>query len=182
MTSHAAHDRIMDAKAFLALPDDGVQRELLDGVVHVNPAAVPRHQRVVIRLLDALRPLALRGEVFVAPLDAVLSKRTVVQPDVLFVSRARAAIVGAKNVRGAPDLVVEVLSKRNRRRDLVVKMRLYAEAAVPAYWVVDPDADRVELHALDGAAYALRGAHARPGVVVPDGFPGVRLDLEALFA
>lgn len=182
MTSHAAPDGEMDADAFLALPADGVLRELLDGVVHVNPSAVPRHQRIVGRLWDAMRPLAARGEVFMAPLDVVLSKRTVLQPDLFFVSRDRADIVGPKNVRGAPDLVVEVLSESNRRRDLVDKLRLYARARVPTYWVVDPDADRVEVYALDDARYALRAVHARGGIVVPDGFPDVRLDLDALFA
>lgn len=182
MTSHAAHDEELDADAFLALPDDGDQRELLDGVVHVNPSPVPRHQRIVLRLARALDPLAVRGEVFVAPLDVVLSKRTVVQPDLFFVSSERAEIVGPRNVRGPPDLVVEVLSETNRRRDLVEKLRLYASARVPAYWVADPDADRLEVYALHDAAYVLRAVHARPAVVVPDGFPDVRLDLDALFA
>jgi Uma2 family endonuclease len=183
MTSHAAPpDDETDAATFLALPDDGVRRELLDGVVVVNPSPLTRHQRLVARLflaLEAAYGATGRGEVFFAPFDVVLDRKVVVQPDLLVVLRARQDIVTPANVRGAPDLVVEVLSDGTRRRDVRTKKALYERAGVRQLWLVDPEADRVEVYALVDGRYAPPRLHERPGVVDVD---GVALDLDRLFA
>lgn len=172
----------MTAAEFTALPGDGHRYELLNGEVHLNPSPVPRHQRILLRLYDALRDvLRTRGELFLAPLDVVLDDADVTQPDLLFVSAERSGIVGDKNVHGAPDLVVEVLSEGNRRVDLVQKMRIYERAQVPSYWIIDPDADRLEVHVLDRGRFRLAAVHARPGIVTPEGYADVRIDLDALF-
>ena len=70
-------------------------------------------------------------------MDVVLSEHSVVQPDLLYITSERRSIV-KENVEGAPDLVVEVISPQSVRRDRVEKLRLYAEANVREYWVVDP--------------------------------------------
>jgi len=76
---------------------------------------------------------------FAAPMDVVLSDDSVVQPDLIYVAKPRREIVKGR-VNGAPDLVVEILSKNDARRDRVDKMNLYAEHGVAEYWIVDPDA------------------------------------------
>lgn len=114
------------------LPDDGLQYELIDGILIVSPAPVPKHQRaakVVFRLLDSTCPADL--EVFFAPLDFRPDKKTSVQPDVLVVRRDA---VGELNIVVAPLLVVEVLSPSTRRKDIVLKHSVYAEAGVESYW------------------------------------------------
>ena len=68
------------------------------------------------------------GVVLSAPMDVALSDTDVVQPDLLFVSRERAHIIAHDAIRGAPDLVVEILSPSTARRDLTFKRRLYAQA------------------------------------------------------
>ncbi|MGI8648460.1 MAG: Uma2 family endonuclease [Mycobacteriales bacterium] len=119
------------------LPNDGLQYELIDGVLIVSPAPIPLHQRAVGKLFTVLNsgcPPEL--EVFFAPLDFQPNFRTSVQPDVLVV---RVADLGEKNLTVAPLLAVEVLSPSTRRKDLVLKRSVYQDAGVAAYWVFDPD-------------------------------------------
>jgi len=120
-----------------ALPDDGLQYELVDGVLLVTPAPVPRHQRAVVELVYLLRSACPEDlEVLVAPLDFRPTRRRSVQPDVLVTRRAD---VGPKNLKRPPLLVVEVLSPTTRAKDALLKRHVYEEAGVPAYWLVDPD-------------------------------------------
>jgi Uma2 family endonuclease len=123
------------------LPDDGLQYELIDGILLVSPAPVPRHQRAaraIFRLLDAGCPAEL--EVFFAPLDFQPHRRTSVQPDILVVRREE---VGEKNLTLPFLLAVEVLSPSTRRKDLVLKHSVYADAGVESYWTVDPQAPSI---------------------------------------
>ena len=70
----------------------------------------------------------------------------VVEPDLLFISRGRAAeILGIRNVTGAPDIVVEIGSSSTRKRDETLKRRLYERAGVAEYWIVDPDLEVVRV-------------------------------------
>ena len=83
----------------------------------------------------------------VAPCDVVLSDTDVVQPDLLFVSREREHLLsGGENVRGAPDLVVEILSPATAGRDRCYKRALYGRHGVVEYWLVDPTAETVWIH------------------------------------
>jgi len=147
-----------------ALPDAGLQYELVDGVLLVTPAPVPRHQRVVVRLvvlLSAACPDEL--EVFVAPLDFRPTPRRSVQPDVLVTRRAD---VGPRNLERPPLLVVEVLSPTTRAKDALLKRAVYEDAGVPAYWLVDPDEPSLTVLELRGGRYeeaaAVRGDEQYP--------------------
>ncbi len=93
------------------------------------------------------------GEVYSAPFDVVFSNFDVVEPDVLYVSNSRKAVLTEKNVQGAPDLVVEVGSPGTRRRDEKIKHRLYERSGVSEYWVVDPDLDVVKVYTLVEGRY-----------------------------
>ena len=85
----------------------------------------------------------------------VLGNTTVLQPDLLFVSRERAAIIHPENARGAPDLVVEVISLATRQRDRQRKRDLYAQYGVPYYWLIDPDRWEIEAYQLVNGTYQL---------------------------
>ena len=71
--------------------------------------------------------------------------RTLVQPDLLFVSTAHAALVTEDNIQGAPDIVVEILSESSRKKDEVTKRKLYERFGVQEYWVVDPELEIVKI-------------------------------------
>ncbi|MDE3075736.1 MAG: Uma2 family endonuclease, partial [Chloroflexota bacterium] len=130
------------------LPDDGKRYELLDGELLVSPSPTPRHQRAVGACYVFLRRMesAGFGQAFVSSLDVVFDQYNVLEPDVLFISAERLAIIGERNIQGPPDLVVEVLSRgtRDRERDVRLKLAAYARYGVRFYWVVDPEQLRVQ--------------------------------------
>jgi len=125
---------------YLLMPDDGRRHEIIDGEHFVSPSPNTLHQRISKRFTRALLPSedAGLGEVFYAPYDVVLSIFDVVQPDVLFISKARAHIINDKHAEGAPDLVIEILSDSNRQYDEQVKYKTYERLGVDEYWIADP--------------------------------------------
>src|SRR6185503_1310567 len=151
------------------------------------PSPNVQHQRVLRRLNQRLVQFAGDhdlGEVFFAPLDVLFSRHDVVEPDLLFVSKARAAILGTANVQGAPDLLVEVLSPSNRRHDEVRKRALYERGEVAEYWIVDPEAETVKVLRREGAGYGrpqLVSLHDGDVLTTPL-LPGLEIPLAALFA
>lgn len=134
------------------MPDDGHRYELIDGTLIVSPAPRPLHQRVVLRLarvLDDARP-DNTYEVFVAPLDVILSDDTLLQPDVLV---ARTADLTERNLPAPPVLAVEVLSDSTRGIDLLLKRERLQRARCPAYWVIDADTPCLTVMELDTDTY-----------------------------
>ena len=133
----------------LRMPDDGNRYEFIGGRLYVTAAPVVRHHRVTERLQSVLRRVLQvpgYGEVFYAPV-LVEFPGTVdrVQPDIFFVSNERRGIVGEKQVTGAPDLIVEILSPSTAHRDRGIKLDLYARRGVREYWIVDPVEDVVDV-------------------------------------
>lgn len=135
---------------------DMVRRELVGGKLYVTASPIPRHQRVVVRLMTRLHHHATRhgGEVLPGPIDVFFGPRDVVEPDIVFVGPDRLDQVEERFVRGAPDLVVEVSSPSTRRHDLVRKRRLYEEHGVPEFWFVDLDHDRIDEYRLGDRRYS----------------------------
>ena len=133
----------------LRMPDDGNRYEFIGGRLYVTAAPVIRHQRISKRLEAALVRVLEdpgHGEVFYAPcLVEFPGVGDRVQPDLLFVSDERREIIGEKQVLGAPDLVVEILSPSTAHRDRGIKLDLYARSGVRQYWIVDPDEDVVDV-------------------------------------
>jgi len=144
----------MTLTEYFQTPETATPQELIYGAVRVADAPFVSHQRIVLRLALALaRHVELRGlgEVLVAPVDVVLDadRALVVQPDLLFVSRARASIV-TERVRGVPDLVVEVLSPRPRIGDLDERVHWFSAYGAREIWLVDQirqSLDILECHA-----------------------------------
>jgi Uma2 family endonuclease len=131
------------------LPDDGNRYEAIEGELYVTPAPSLRHQRISKRLERALYSLVEDsglGEVLHAPVGVEFpTTGEGVQPDVLVISHARSGILADPWVRGAPDLVIEILSPTTAQRDREVKRKLYERQGVQAYWIVDPEAAAVEV-------------------------------------
>lgn len=147
---------ILTYQEYLELPNDRNRYEILEGELEVNPAPNVAHQRAVVNLsylLVAHTRAHRLGQVLVAPTDVILSDITVVQPDLLFISSERASIVLPQHVRGAPDLVVEVISPTSEKTDRDVKRQLYARYGVRCYWLVDPAARTLTAFMLDGDRY-----------------------------
>ena len=160
--------------------------ELLDGELLLTPAPNLKHQRLQLRLGMRLAQFIEErglGELFFAPCDVVLSNTDVVQPDLLFVSRERQYLLsGGDNVRGAPDLVVEILSPGTAERDRGYKRTLYARHGVKEYWLVDPAAETVWIHTLRNGSPGLAHTSGREQTLPSPLLAGFELDLDAIFS
>ncbi len=165
---------------YQALPEEP-RCELIYGELVVTPAPLVWHQVVTGRLLRYFQDLAAThgGLAVVSPVDVRLFDHSVVQPDVVYVSPERLAIA-RRRFEGAPDLVVEVLSPGSARRDKVWKLKLYAEAGVREYWIVDPEANAFEFLVLREGRFEVRlpedALYRSPAIA------GLEIDLVAFWA
>jgi Uma2 family endonuclease len=176
---------VLTYEDFAALPDDGKRYELHEGELSVSPAPAPRHQRVIGNLFLILAPHVRqtgRGEIFLSPFDCILTNITVVEPDLVYVDEERRRLVSERALEGSPSLAVEVLSPYSVATDRRRKMALYAAHDVTWYWIVDPDARRIEAYRLDAGAYRPDGVleGAEPRALPP--FPELLLDPAAVWA
>ena len=105
------------------------------------------HQELGVEICIAFRQCIKKKKgvckALMSPLDVQLNQddRTMVQPDVVIMCNRD--IIQRKVIYGAPDLVVEVLSKSTRMKDRNIKLRKYREAGVREYWMVDPEQRQV---------------------------------------
>ena len=136
---------------YCLIPDDGNRHEVIDGILYISPSPLFRHQLISGNLhlqLGTWVRKAKAGALLYAPMDVVLSKHNVVQPDILFVGNERRSIITEKNVQGAPNLLIEILSEGNRRHDEVRKRVLYESFGVLEYWIVDPVLEIIKVYRL----------------------------------
>jgi len=146
------------------MPETNRPTELWDGELIMSPSPSFFHQEVTIRFHELLRAWVKShylGKTGVAPLDTILTSHRVVQPDVFFVSNERREVLSDR-IRGVPDLVAEVISPHSRRRDRLDKRDLYEQHGVREYWLIDPEAQTVEVLYLEAGEYTLVGRW-RPG-------------------
>jgi Uma2 family endonuclease len=168
---------------YCLLPNDGKRYEIIDGELFVTPSPLRQHQKVLANLLYYLTEFVKRrdlGEVYPAPLDVVFSEYDVVEPDILYVSRARASVMTEKNIQGAPDLVVEVLSPSTAQIDRTTKLKLYGRYGVAEYWVIDSMACSVEVYRLVPGGFELAAQLDSSQSLTSPLFPGLSLPLARL--
>ena len=184
----ATHGLKLTYEDFLLFPDDGKRHELIDGEHYVTPSPNPRHQGILgtLHLLIAsYLESHSTGRVFLSPLDVVFSDFDVVEPDLLYLSHERAATaLTPQNVRGTPELVVEIGSKSTRKRDETIKRRLYERSGVSEYWFVDPEIDVVRIYRRQGDsgfARAVELSREAGEVLTTPLLPGLDLPLARLF-
>ncbi len=161
--------------------------ELLDGDLLRVLAPTTTHQRVSRNLEVRLHEYCQQtdfGEVLHSPVDVVLGQadaREVVQPDILLVVKERLAIIVEEEIRGAPDLVVEILSTGTEERDRGYKKILYGRYGVREYWIVDPTVRSIEVHALTPIGLELRGRFTGGKTVESTLMPDLKLPAESIF-
>ena len=158
--------------------------ELIDGELILAAAPRRAHQRTDIKLatrLDSYVEAHDLGEVYAAPFDVVLTDTDVVQPDLLFVSKERLNIINDDNVRGAPDLVVEILSPSTAGRDRTVKRTLYARHGVTEFWLVDTDTRNITVMLLREHGYEIVGIYGEGQTLTSPTLEGFTLNLNEIF-
>jgi len=171
---------------YVLFPDDGRQHEILGGKHYVTAFPFRKHQRISMRLGSRLHLFVDErglGEVLAAPFDVVLSLHDVVQPDLLFVSNARAAILNDKNAQGAPDLAAEIVSPQTRRRDEGIKRERYELLGVDEYWLIYPDRHAVRIYRRKQGRLVLAAdlSAAAGDVLTTPLLPGLAIPLAAIF-
>ena len=172
---------------FLLFPDDGKRHELIDGEHYVTPSPNRKHQAIVWNLAGLIAPYLDShpiGRAFVAPFDVIFSEFDVVEPDLLFISKARLDdILTTKHVRGAPDLVVEIGSPSTRKRDETIKRKLYERCGVEEYWVIDPDLDTIAVYRRIDEGYQRTDELSleRNETLTTTLLPGLALPLDRIF-
>ncbi len=171
---------------FCQLPESVLPHELIDGELRMPAAPNLRHQDIAGNTYAPMRQHARErdlGRVWMTPMDVVLdqARPLVLQPDIAFVIRERLHIARDK-IYGAPDLVVEILSRSGALFDRTEKAALYAQYGVREYWLVDPDAETVEVRRLEPHRYETVGTFRRGDTVRSLVLPELHLSVDEIFA
>lgn len=145
---------------------EGPERyELIDGEVYLLASPSPVHQIVLGEIYRQIATYLLgkKCRAFMAPFDVNLfsSKKkwnyqadTIIQPDLSIICD-RDKIDPNHGCKGAPDMVLEVVSPSSQRYDRLVKLNLYQRAGIKEYWLVDPANRIVTVYAYENGSYKL---------------------------
>jgi Uma2 family endonuclease len=161
---------------------DDQRWEIISGEAYLmSPSPTSRHQKMVTELTRqmAAQFKGKRCQVFVSPMDVVLSEEDVVQPDLLVVCDPNR--IKRTHIEGAPALVVEVLSPTSGLRDRLLKLTLYARSGVKEYWIVTPWPSLVEVLRLEGGRYVVHEVFGKEQTLVSPTFPELRVTLADVF-
>ena len=166
--------------------------ELLKGlIIKLSPAPSSQHQSISMNLAGIIFQ-HLKGKkckVFSAPFDVrLINKRksttdkeitTVVQPDLCIICDLKK--VDERGCLGSPDLIIEIVSKGNTKKELENKFDLYQENGVKEYWVVQPGDETVVVFDLIRGKYQYRKIYSNDGVVPVKVIKGLEIDLKEVF-
>lgn len=164
--------------------NDELRYELAEGELRVVPAPGIEHQEIVGNLYWLLAQYVREtraGKVLVAPVDVYLDQYNTAQPDLLFIAGERLSIITDKNIQGAPDLVIEVLSPATARRDRLEKSRTYLRYGVREFWLVDPRDRLVEVRVAEPSGWKLAGVFDETAVLSSPLLSGLQIDLKQVF-
>lgn len=170
---------------WLQFPDDGWKYEIIDGVLYMSPPPTITHQDVAGELFFHMRGFVRTnklGTVLTAPCGVRLPMQPVpVEPDILFIRRERRQMLGNRYVEGAPDLVVEVLSRSNADYDRTIKYQQYERAGVLEHWIINYWDETVAVYHLVEQQYQLTGTFRRGETAVSQVMTGFQIAVADLF-
>ena len=162
------------------LADEDTRLELIDGVLIMHSPANVRHEtlfKFLLFLLDTYATKSGAGQVFGSRTPLILEKERRVEPDLLFIKTENLHRLGDVALEGPADLVIEILSPATRDYDLGEKSDLYAAAAVPEYWMIDPMEERFYADRPAGT----RASDQRSGRYESASMPGFWIDVAWLW-
>ena len=166
--------------------NDSAWYELINGEIVKKQSPTLRHQIISGNIEFALQVYANKtnsGRMLHAPLDVVLDDGNAYHPDVFFVKKERSFILdnAEEVVIGAPDLVVEILSKSTGIYDRGAKKDIYETYGVREYWLVEPRTNTIELYAYTEQRYKLVALLEATDVLKSVALEGFELDLAEVF-
>jgi Uma2 family endonuclease len=167
--------------------------ELIKGkIMLMSPAPNVTHQSISGSLHGICYPFFRHQKcrLFTAPFDVRLYNRkksiltnkeiyTVVQPDVCVICNPE--LLDTQGCNGAPDWIIEIVSKGNSKREMNIKYDLYEESGVTEYWLVYPEQQAIHQFVLDdNGRYQLKRMYA-DGFATPSLFPELAIELAEVF-
>ncbi|AMM41866.1 restriction endonuclease [Candidatus Desulfofervidus auxilii] len=159
--------------------------EIIDGEIYMVPSPGEAHQDVCANLAFVLRVFVKEnalGKVYFAPLDVVFSETDVVQPDIMFISKERLNIITERNIQGAPDLIVEIISpSSDEYKDRVIKRKLYSKYGVKEYWLVDLEKKEVEVMSLKESGLETVKIYKKTDILESLVLKGIKIKLDEIF-
>ncbi len=166
------------------LPDDGKRYEIIDGELYMATSPTSNHQFIADNFLVVLAVYLKTnpvGKVVSAPLEVYFSKTNLAHPDVMFISKNRQDIIKLTQIKDAPDLIIEVLSRGTERRDRTIKRKMYAQFGVREYWLAKAETATVEtLRLQDGKLVPIARLERAEALTSPL-FPGLEIPLAEIF-
>lgn len=166
--------------------------EIIKGkIFKMSPAPNSFHQEILSNLHFEFRKVFLKNicKVYFAPFDVRLVNHkestadnqinTVVQPDLCVVCDA--SIVDKKNCLGAPNLIVEILSRSTSKKDLTIKFDLYEENGVQEYWIVNPFEKQVIIYVLQNGKYIGSRPYIIETEIQSPTFPELKFSVDKIF-
>ncbi len=176
--------KVFTYQDYLDLPEDGKRYEVINGELIMVAAPNTGHQiisaYIEVELYNFVQKKQL-GQVLDAPVDVVLSESNVVQPDILFISKENLDIIAEKNIAGAPDLIIEIISPSSAYYDLLEKKELYATYNVKEYWIVEPKKKWIEVYLNKNGKFELDQRVEQTGVIKSCVVNGWSLELVNVF-
>ena len=177
---------------WLQLPETRERYEIVDGVMYMPPGPDPDHQWIQQEVYSIGREFAKRsglGVFMLAPLDLVIQREPlrVRQPDVMFLNSARTGIRRRNDLRGraplevSPDIVIEVLSPSNTRREMESRLEDYKQIGVYQCWLFSPEAETAEIIDLTGNEPRSAAVFGVGDVLRTELLPGFELSLAEVF-
>ncbi len=161
------------------------QYELRDFNLIEMPSPKPKHQRIVhrlVKLIDTFIEGKNIGELFLSPLDVVFQKGDVSQPDLIFIATDNKQIIKESHIAGAPDLLVEVVSKGSVARDYIEKRNDYRKFGVKEYWIIDSLNESIWVYILtENAQYDLHSCAEETEIAKSKFFEGFEMAHELIF-
>ena len=168
---------------YFTLPDTNRIVELSDGRLSMPPLPVPKHQRIVHKLVkkfDRFIEANELGEIYFAPLPVRLWQDKIREPDIFFIAKEHLDRVKEKYCE-VPDLVVEVVSRATERVDRIEKFNEYERAGVREYWICDADNETIEIYVLKKGKYKLKAKCKKGDVAQSEILDGLEIALDEIF-
>jgi Uma2 family endonuclease len=164
--------------------DPFAERYEIIGGVRYDMLSSPKldHQLLVTQIWNALNQTChASGIVVVAPMDVHLDDDNVVQPDLSYISEGNFGIIRGKDIYGAPDLLVEILSPSSGRHDKIRKRNVYEAFGVREYWIVDPIHKTIDQFVTDSGKLGLYKMYAEGDRLQSPVIACIDIDLDQLF-
>lgn len=163
---------------------EGERYQLVEGFLIKEPAPATYHQHLSWKIGFILGKYITEnhlGKIFAAPCDVHLDNKTVLQPDIMFISKERENIITEQNIKGTPDLTIEIISPSSAYMDLVKKKRIYAKFGVKEYWIIYPEERTAEIYTLKGNFFSLHKTFTEKDTLVSPLLKDLKIDLYKIF-